>query len=209
MFTGLIESLGQILARRPLPGGIALIIEHDFSHTPAKGASLAVNGVCLTVTEARLNSFTAECYYETINKTTLSSLTTGTQVNLEQALRANSRLDGHLVQGHITAVIKVLRVISRGKGKEITLSLPSSGSEGLLPEGSVALDGVSLTIANLSPHSFSIQLIGETLNRTTLKDRRPGDRINMETDVLLRSRGEEAIIQRKTITMSQLTQWGF
>ncbi|MDC7220695.1 MAG: riboflavin synthase [Spirochaetales bacterium] len=208
MFTGLIEAMGRIKARKALPEGLELTIEHSLSEDPALGASVAVNGVCLTVTGGTVGVFKAECYYETVRKTTLNRLKPEAKVNLEQALRADGRLDGHIVQGHVSAVVPVIRTVSRGKGVELTVGLPSSGRDGLIQEGSVALDGVSLTIASLTARSLSVQLIGETLERTTLKNLRPGDLVNLERDVLLRDR-ESREIHKSNITMGRLAQWGY
>jgi riboflavin synthase len=209
MFTGLIQSIGTIAGIRTIPGGKALQIRHDFIETLDAGASVAVNGVCLTVTEDRQGIFTAECYFETLRKSSLYRFRPGKRVNLEQALRADSRLDGHFVQGHVSAVVRVLRVIPQGKGTELTVSLPEK-KEGIIREGSVALDGVSLTIADLQPDSLSVQLIGETLERTVLKECKPGDPVNLESDLLLRA-GNRGLQEREKerITMSLLAQWGY
>lgn len=210
MFTGLIECLGTLAGRRSIPGGVSLRISHGFDQVLSLGASVAVNGVCLTVTEDKNGAFTAECYYETLNKTTLSALRTGSSVNLEQALRMDGALDGHLVQGHVSAVVRVLRKTPRGKGMELTVSLPEN-SQGLVAEGSVALDGVSLTIAGLQAGSLTVQLIGETLERTTLMDRKTGDLINLESDFILRARHQDVLTNqnKESITMSRLAQWGY
>ena len=211
MFTGLIQCIGELRSRRTIPGGVVLGIRHGFDEILPEGASVAVNGVCLTVISDRSGIFQAECYYETLEKTTLAGLPAGSKVNLEQALKLNGALDGHLVQGHVSGVVKVLGRVPRGKGIALSVALPERNRKGLIAEGSVALDGVSLTIADLEADRLTVQLIGETLERTTLKDRRPGDEINMESDFLLRGRGNIEIHEenKETITMGRLAQWGY
>ena len=212
MFTGLIQSVGVIRGTRRIPGGFLLNIRHGFPSAPEKGASVAVNGVCLTVTEDRQGIFSAECYWETAQKTNLDRLKPGMNVNLEQSLRADGALDGHLVQGHVSSVVQVIRTLKRGRGLELTVSYPPEHSDALIPEGSVALDGVSLTIAGLGQGALSVQLIGETLEQTTLKERRPGDLVNMETDFLLRRHrlpGRSEKKKEQTITMGRLAEWGY
>jgi len=205
MFTGLIESLGSLASTRSIPGGLVLSLRHDFTEPLPEGASVAVNGVCLTVLKDTGGIFTAECYWETLKKTALPGLRPGSPVNLERALRADGMLDGHLVQGHVTGTARVHRSAAKGKGRELTVTVPDAADPALIPEGSVALDGVSLTIASLQGAQLTVQLIGETLERTTLKDRRPGDTVNLETDFLLRRRRAG----QSNLTMSRLAQWGY
>ncbi len=208
MFTGLIQNMGRLEGRRSIPGGEVLKIRHGFTEQLPPGASVAVNGVCLTVTEDTGGIFSAECFFETVRKTALPYIRMGDPVNLEQALRMDGVLDGHLVQGHVSAVVRVRQTVRKGRGVELSVSLPPS-RKGLVSEGSVALDGVSLTIASLSPEGLTVQLIGETLERTTLQYRKPGDRINMESDFLLRGQQEQIEQKQETLTMSRLVQWGY
>ncbi|MDC7224067.1 MAG: riboflavin synthase, partial [Spirochaetales bacterium] len=203
------ESVGTLIKRISLPGGFSLTLRHGLPEEPELGSSVAVNGVCLTVTESKGDLFTVECYYETARKTTLSTLKTGSRVNLERTLKADGRLEGHLVQGHVSAVVPLLQTLPRGKGRELILGLPEEGRGALIREGSVALDGVSLTIAALTGRSLSVQLIGETLKRTTLGERRRGDLINLETDVLLRQQNTRTERINQNITMDRLVQWGY
>jgi riboflavin synthase len=162
------------------------------------------------VKEDKESVFTAECYYETLNKTALPRLRTGSSVNLEQALRMDGTLDGHLVQGHVSEVVRVLGKTPWGKGVELRVTLPVN-RQGLIPEGSVALDGVSLTIADLRSNFFSVQLIGETLERTILKQKKSGELINLESDLLLRARHQEMMTgqSKESITMSRMAEWGY
>ncbi len=208
MFTGLIQNLGRLEGRRSIPGGELLRIRHGFKEPLAEGASVAVNGVCLTVTEDRNAVFSAECYYETIRKTALPFLKTGDPINLEPALAVNGILEGHLVQGHVSAVVRVVQAVKKGRGLKLTVSLPEN-RKGLIQEGSVALDGVSLTIASLGADRLSVQLIGETLERTTLQFRKPGDPVNLESDLLLRGQQEQIEQKKETLTMGRLAQWGY
>ena len=208
MFTGLIQNLGCLEGRRSIPGGELLRIGHGFSEPLAEGASVAVNGVCLTVTRDRMGIFTAECYFETIRKTALPFLRVGDNVNLEPAMAVNGILDGHLVQGHVTAVVRILQAVKKGRGLELSVSLPEN-RKGLIQEGSVALDGVSLTIASLASDRLTVQLIGETMKRTSLQFRKIGDPVNLESDFLLRGQQEQVEQNKEKITMGHLARWGY
>ncbi len=163
MFTGLIRHIGRVRRIHRRGERAHLVLSHGFDRIPGAGDSIAINGVCLTVISADWQSFSAECFYATLAKSNLKDLRVGDRVHMERALRVGDPLDGHFVQGHVNRTIRVLGWEPREGGAELRLSLPEEGRKGLVREGSVALNGVSLTISRLERTSFSVQLIGETL----------------------------------------------
>jgi len=185
MFTGLLETVGTVVSLRP--GGVCTVLSLRaplFAGELVYGQSVAVCGACLTVSALEGEIFSVDVMPETLKKTKLRSLRPGTRVNLERALRADGRLDGHIVTGHIDGVAPV-RDVSRGRdGFLLTLFLDGETASMVVPRGSVAVDGVSLTVARLSGASCTVGLIPATLEATTLGDLRPGDEVNIETDIL-------------------------
>ena len=182
MFTGLIEGTGKIVER----SGSRLAIRAGFELAAKRGDSIAVNGCCLTLERdaagGRLEFFTLE---ETLARTTLGTLPVGAAVNLERALAVGSRLDGHLVQGHVDAALKVLSLGRTATGDmELRVELPAEFASLVVEKGSVAVDGVSLTVAKLDETSFTVCLIPETWERTALKEKRPGSSVDVEFDIL-------------------------
>lgn len=191
MFTGLIVERGHLL-REPeasRQGGVCLAIGHSaaLARRLSVGASLAVSGVCLTVTELGEAESSVELSPETLSRTTLGGLRAGEAVNLESALLAGEPLGGHLVQGHVDGTVRVLERRDLAEHRVLALELPPDLSPFLVMKGSIAVDGVSLTVAGLptgSPERFEVALIPHTLAVTTLAERVPGDRVNVEVDVL-------------------------
>ena len=188
MFTGLIRCLGTIRDVQDGRGKRSFFVGHDLPGGLGPGDSIAVNGVCLTVRDLQADSFWVDCYYVTLEKTTLAGLSVGDEVHLEPALRLGDALDGHLLQGHVSCTVAVKDFREMGAGVCLTLEMPRGLEHCFVPEGSVAIDGVSLTVAALDSGVFSVQLIGETLERTLLGHLKQGKRVNLETDFLLRSR---------------------
>ncbi len=148
------------------------------------GGSIAVNGVCLTVTEAEKSSFCANLSIETVRMTTLGDLRSGQAVNLELPLTLEKGIDGHLVLGHVDTIGKVVMIEQQGKDRLIKFSYPGNFSHYLVEKGSVAIDGISLTPFALSNETFTCAVVAETLSRTNLKSRKVGERINIEFDIL-------------------------
>lgn len=182
MFTGLVEGTGKLVGRE----GHRLIVRAGFELAAGRGDSIAVNGCCLTLERdaaaGKLEFFTLE---ETLSRTGLGELAPGAAVNLERALRLGDRLDGHLVQGHVDAALKVLSLGRAASGDmELTIELPPGFADLVVEKGSVAVDGVSLTVASLGAERFSVCLIPETWARTALSEKRPGSRVNIEFDIL-------------------------
>ena len=187
MFTGIIQATGRVERGGTSGGGARLTIT-----TPRPlprlglGESIAVNGACLTVTARRDRRFTVEASPETLRRTTLGSLAPGTRVNLERALRMGDRMGGHIVQGHVDGVGRLEKVTRDGDWLLYRFRAPRTLAPYLVEKGSIAVDGVSLTVSACRGPSFTAALIPHTLEQTTLGERKPGDRVNLEADVLLK-----------------------
>ncbi len=186
MFTGLIEEVGSVRGVRSHAGGVRLEVDVQWrdGDPPSPGDSVAVNGACLPVLEPGPAGFAADLSPETTRRTLLGALAPGTQVNLERALRLGDRLGGHVVQGHVDGIVRVLAVRRRGAFAWIRVELPAERSPEVAEKGSVALDGVSLTVARLGSGWFEVAVIPETLRATTLGGWREGERVHLETDIL-------------------------
>lgn len=184
MFTGLIADLGEVVACVRDEQGAELEIETPLAAELHTGDSIAVNGVCLTATAVGRGEFRAQAIAETLRRSSLARLAPGSRVNLELPLRVGDRLGGHIVQGHVDGVATVQSVQQEGLSRVITLALPTDLARHVVLKGSIALDGVSLTISALEGASLSVSLIPETLTRTTLGSAQPGDPVNVEVDVL-------------------------
>ncbi len=187
MFTGLVAELGSVerlaegedtcrlsVRARKVLGGLKV------------GDSVAVNGVCLTVTDLRSNGFTADVMPETVRRTTMHGLRPGDRVNLERALRLADGLDGHIVQGHVEGVGTVTKVRPEGNALVYTIAAPAELTPYIVEKGSVTVDGVSLTVTQAGDTEFGVSLIPHTAAQTTLGFKKPGDTVNLETDILAR-----------------------
>jgi riboflavin synthase len=185
MFTGIVEATGKLDAlNKTGVGGFRLEIEAPFSCELSPGASLAVNGCCLTVTEVIQSQLQFDVLGETLRRTNLGDLRPGDLVNLERPMAANGRFDGHLVQGHIDTTAAVLTLEEKGSDHRIEIELPSSFQRYVVFKGSVAVDGVSLTVAELHPSSFVLWIIPHTWEITNLHRLAPGVRVNLEFDLI-------------------------
>lgn len=189
MFTGLIAEVGRVERIDRDDAGARISIRAALAGEIAPGDSVAVSGVCLTASEIRadgLAGFDAEMMNQTLELTSLGELSDGDRVNLEPALRASDRLGGHIVQGHVDAIGEVLAVREDGIARWLRVGLPAELSRYAIERGSIALDGVSLTIARLDDDAVEVSLIPETLVRTTLGAAREGQRLNLEMDLIAR-----------------------
>jgi riboflavin synthase len=184
VFTGLVQGVGRVAALELTDAGARLRIETPLVAELNAGDSVAVNGVCLSAASFRDGSFVADAMNETLSRTSLGRLEPGAEVNLELPLRASDRLGGHLVQGHVDGVGSVADVVSDGFARRIRIEAPSSVLRYVIEKGSIAVDGVSLTVAELDDRSFTVSLIPETLQRTNLGHAGAGDSVNLEVDVL-------------------------
>jgi riboflavin synthase len=179
VFTGLVESTGTVALR---DGRLA--VETELAEQLAVGDSIAVNGVCLTATSVSAEGFAADVMEETLRRSSLGALAPGAPVNLELALRAADRMGGHFVQGHVDGVGTVREVREEGLARVLTVEADPSLLRYVVEKGSIAVDGVSLTVSALEDDAFAVSLIPETLERTTLGRVLPGNEVNLEVDVL-------------------------
>lgn len=210
MFTGLIRATGPV--RRIEPTGSGLRLHVDIAHLPGSpeiGASIAVNGVCLTVTALHDSVAVFDAVRETANRTTLGTLRVGEKVNLEPALCVGDPLDGHIVTGHVDAVAVLLSIATVGDGREITFALPRELRALVATKGSIAVDGISLTVAEAGNESFRVAIIPHTFSHTTLANMATGGRVNLEVDVLARYAARQRDIQGGTLSEGLLRQAGF
>ena len=183
MFTGIVEELGEVADIEHRGDAARLTIRGAITDT-SPGESISVNGVCLTVTGISGGTFTADVMGETLDRSGLGALTPGTRVNLERSLRLADRLGGHLVQGHVDATGTILSRIPSGGWDQVRIGIPATISRYVVEKGSIAVDGISLTVSALGEEWFEVCLIPETLARTTLGTTQPGDTVNLEVDVL-------------------------
>jgi len=185
MFTGLIEALGTVRALEQRGEGAArLMLETQLASELLLGESLAVNGCCLTVTSAENGVIAFDLLGETLARTNLGTLRSGSRVNLERALRADGRFGGHFVQGHIDTTAEVLVAGHKGADLNLVIGLPPGGARYFVEKGSIAVNGVSLTVAALESDTFGLWIIPHTLQETNLGDLKVHDRVNLEYDML-------------------------
>jgi len=185
VFTGIVEAVGSVVAIEPAGELVRLVVRAPHLDEGMRvGDSVAVNGGCLTVTACGGGELHFEAVRETLEKTSLGGLQPGSRVNLERALRADGRLDGHIVQGHVDGTGRVRRLARDGDDVRLFVDCGPELGRYLVEKGSVAIDGVSLTVVGVSPEGFDVALIPHTLAETNLADREPGDRVNLEADVL-------------------------
>jgi riboflavin synthase len=197
MFTGIVEELGEVAGIEYRADAARLTIRGS-TQDASLGESIAVNGVCLTVTDISDGTFTADVMGETLNRSGLGALVPGAPVNLERSVRLADRLSGHLVQGHVDATATIISRTPSAHWEQVRISLPGAVSRYVVEKGSIAVDGISLTVSALSPAGdgdsagdsagdkawFEVCLIPETLKRTTLGAREPGEVVNLEVDVI-------------------------
>lgn len=184
MFTGLVEEIGRVEAVDRTGDGARLRISTQLASQITEGDSVAVNGCCLTATSIDAKGFETEAMNQTLDVTALGAIDEGSRVNLELAMKAGDRLGGHIVQGHVDGVGTVLQAEDDGFARRIRAELPPELRRYVVDKGSITLDGVSLTVADLGGSWAEVSLIPETLERTNLADLAPGDRLNVECDVI-------------------------
>jgi riboflavin synthase len=185
VFTGIVEEVGEVAALDDRGGSAVLrVVAPRVAAGLPHGASVAVNGVCLTVVGSTADGIEFDVMGETLHRSVLGRLEAGARVNLERAVRADARLDGHVVQGHVDGTGVVESRTTHDRWDTLRIALPAELARYVAEKGAIAVDGVSLTVTAVGPDWFEIGLIPETLRATTLGSSRPGDRVNLETDVL-------------------------
>lgn len=186
MFTGIVEEIGTVMEVAHDADVVVVRIEGGpVVEGVAAGGSIAVNGCCLTVVQVKRSAFTCHLTTETLSRTSFgSALRPGARVNLERPMRADGRFDGHIVQGHVDGVGRVVRLTRRERAADLVVAAPARLARYLVEKGSVTVDGVSLTVAALRSGAFTVALIPYTLERTNLHAARPGTRVNLEVDVV-------------------------
>ncbi len=216
MFTGIIEELGRVDALEQRGEGVRIRITAPLvSNGSAEGDSIAVNGVCLTAIDVRDGSFSADGSSETLQRSTLGSLRTGSVVNLERAVTPQTRLGGHIVQGHVDARGKFMSATEHGGSWTVRIGYPPDIARYLVFKGSVAVEGISLTVAELADEYFEIAVIPKTWQVTNLSQLRPGDSVNLEADIIAKyverimSVGPGLKAQESTLTLEKLAEIGY
>ncbi len=210
MFTGIIEEIGTIrrLSKTPVQCELEIAAEKILKGTQI-GDSIAVNGVCLTVTSLGEGYYTADVMPETLRRSSLGKLQIGSKVNLERAMAANGRFGGHIVAGHIDGIGKILSMQTEGNAFLVTIGAPPAILRYIVEKGSIAIDGISLTVTKVTHCDFTVSLIPHTGEETTLIKHHPGDIVNLENDII--GKYVEKLMQPKSgnVTMELLRENGF
>lgn len=213
MFTGLIEAVCVVKSVRPNVGGASLMVDLGNLAEDCKiGDSIAINGVCLTIAELTGSLAAFELSTETLAKSTLGRLKPSSKVNVERAMKAADRFGGHFVQGHVDGTATIKAIKRQGEFADMEFAAQPELLSQMVVKGSVAVDGTSLTIANLSQSSFSIALISQTLKKTTLDTAKVGDAVNIETDIIIKtikSYLDKILPQKQVLTVEKLKELGF
>ncbi len=213
MFTGIIEELGKIASLEKHAGGARIKISaKTVTENTIEGDSISVNGVCLTALNIKNDSFTADVSQETLNRSTIGNLKVGSNVNLERAVTPSTRLGGHIVQGHVDARGKFLQAKQDGDFWTVRVSFPKEIGQYLVYKGSISVEGISLTIANLADEYFEIAVIPKTWELTNLSSLKNGDAVNLEADVIAKYVERILLYKEKDsgeITMEKLQKLGF
>lgn len=214
MFTGIVEELGTVEQIRRGRHSAVLTVRASVVLDGTKiGDSIAVNGICLTVTQIDTHTFSADVMHETLNRSSLSGLSHGSYVNLERAMPANGRFGGHIVSGHVDGVGRIAQIRRDDTAVWYTVQAPTHVMRYVVEKGSIAIDGISLTVASVSKDAFSISAIPHTVAQTVLQNRRIGDPVNLETDII--GKYVEKLLHPASaaggskLTMEFLTQNGF
>jgi riboflavin synthase len=212
MFTGIIEAVGDIRQIQPSAGRMRLAIDLKHLAEDARpGDSIAVNGVCLTVSSLNGTLAVFDVSSETVNRSTLSRLKIGSKVNLERAMSANGRFGGHIVQGHIDGTAKIAAIRKEADFAEFTFDVETKLLTQIVLKGSVAVDGISLTVSGLTKSGFSVSLIPTTLKETIWHNAKTGDLVNIETDILVKIIQKQiaTILPQQELTFEKLKGYGF
>ncbi|MCH7555986.1 MAG: riboflavin synthase [Planctomycetes bacterium] len=213
MFTGLIEAVCTVKSVRQSENTMLLSIDlGELADDGRIGDSIAINGVCLTIAKLEGGIASFELSGETLAKSTLGKLKPSSQVNIERAIKASDRFGGHFVQGHIDGKAAIKAIDKRGQFADMKFAAQAELLDQMVVKGSVAVDGISLTIASMDQNSFNVALIPETLNKTTLSRVKIGDEVNIETDIIvktIKTQLEKILPQKQPLTAEKLKELGF
>ena len=212
MFTGIVEEVGVVAALKRESDKLRIVIRAEKALEGTKyGDSINVEGVCQTVAEFGNDSFTVFSLAESLRKTTLAELCVGHKVNLERAMTPESRMGGHMVQGHVSAAVPIRELSCTGSNVYLSVEVPGELSRQCVPEGSIALDGISLTIAKITGSLVTVNIIPVTFESTTLKYKKAGDNMNLETDIIGRyvERYLAPFTMNKTLSFEKLRELGY
>lgn len=213
MFTGLIEEVGKVISTKPSVEGLTIEIYSDKLIRDAKdGDSIAVNGVCLTITKFTTHNILFDAVSETIKKSTLGELKVGAKVNLEPALKLGQKLGGHLVQGHVNHFGKITSIKNKGDNYLLSISFPSDLQKYIVKEGSVAIDGISLTVAQIYSNELLCSIIPHTWKNTNLCSKIIGEKVNIEVDILAKyaeNTKSNSTVSKKGVTKEWLKKIGY
>ncbi len=208
MFTGIVEEIGSIKSISAKPEGLGIIIESNHIAENTKiGDSIAINGICLTVTSILNKTFSTDVSFETVNRTNIGKLKINDKVNLERALTANGRFDGHIVLGHIDTTARIRSITKIGEFYILSLDIDNYIFDHCVDKGSIAVDGISLTISKLTASFLEAAIIPHTFEHTSLKFKRIGDLVNIEVDIL--SKYVEKMLKKSKIDVQFLAKHGF
>mgnify|MGYP000509289265 CR=1 FL=1 len=209
MFTGIIEEMGTLAQKKPAENAMHLTIQaHKVLEGTAIGDSIATNGVCLTVVDLTDDALTVDVMHETLKNTNLGALEIGDALNLERALTPASRMGGHFVSGHVDGTGVIERIQEDGIAKRLFITVPEALTESIVLKGSIAVDGISLTVYGLSKTHFEISIIPHTQDVTTLLKKKPGDTVNIETDMI----GKYVLKMTQSgtnLSTDDLKKWGY
>jgi riboflavin synthase len=213
MFTGLIEAVCPVRSVSPTNDGLRLGIDFGpLAHDAKLGDSIAINGVCLTISQLMGAMAVFDVSGETLSKSTLGKLMSAAMVNIERAMTPSGRFGGHFVLGHVDGMARIGSITNKGDFQDITFLAPALLLDQMVPKGSVAVDGISLTIASMDQTSFSVAIIPQTWQNTNLHIRRPGDYVNIETDIIVKTVQKQlrnALPAKDSLTVEKLKQLGF
>jgi len=213
MFTGIVETLGKVVSVRPGRGGLSLSVDIGQTIEGIKlGESIAINGVCLTVSRITGGLCEFDVSKETLGRSTLAKIRTAAAVNIERAMRAEGRFGGHIVQGHIDGTAVIRSIDRKGDFAEVVFSTDATLLDEIVVKGSVAVDGISLTVAGLDKDSFTVSVIPTTLKETTLGSASAGEKVNIETDIItkaVKKQLEKMLGTKQGLTETRLKELGF
>jgi riboflavin synthase len=210
MFTGIIQDIGKVESAMKREGNLVMLIRSvALSSSLEIGASVSINGACQTVTELHKNGFVVEAIAETLEKTNLGDLKAGSDVNLELPLTPQSLLDGHLVQGHVDCTGKISMISPQSGSVIYSIEYPGEFDKYLIEKGSIAVDGISLTVIKTVPGNFDIAIIPHTLKKTILAQKKVGDKVNLEFDMIAKYIEKQTSSGKKELTIDFLKEHGF